>query len=70
MKLTAADCRSLGVIDDVIAEPLGGAHRAPRDMANSLKTYLVRQLRELTQIPIPELLARRYAKFRAIGVYA
>jgi acetyl-CoA carboxylase carboxyl transferase subunit alpha len=70
LKLTAADCRALGVIDDVIAEPLGGAHRAPRDMGNTLKTYLVRQLRDLTQQPIPELLDRRYAKFRAMGVIA
>jgi acetyl-CoA carboxylase carboxyl transferase subunit alpha len=70
LKLTAADCRALGVIDDVIAEPLGGAHRAPRDMANTLKTYLVRQLRDLTQQPIPDLLDRRYAKFRAMGVIA
>lgn len=70
LKLTASDLRSLGVIDDVIAEPLGGAHRAPREMANSLKSYLVRQLRVLTQQPIPELLARRYAKFRAMGVYS
>jgi acetyl-CoA carboxylase carboxyl transferase subunit alpha len=70
LKLTAADCHSLGVIDDVIAEPLGGAHRAPRDMANNLKTYLVRQLRDLTQQPPNELLAQRYAKFRAMGIHA
>ena len=70
LKLTSSELRKLGVIDDVIAEPLGGAHRAPREMANSLKAYLVRQLRELTQQPIPDLLARRYDKFRAMGVYA
>jgi acetyl-CoA carboxylase carboxyl transferase subunit alpha len=70
LKLTAADCKSLGVIDDVIAEPLGGAHRAPRDMANTLKTYLVRQLRELTQQPLDELLKKRYDKFRSMGIHA
>ncbi len=70
LKLTSSELRKLGVIDDVIAEPLGGAHRAPREMANSLKAYLVRQLRELTQQPIPELLDRRYAKFRAMGVFS
>src|SRR6476646_6738556 len=56
LKFTAADCRSLGVIDDVIAEPLGGAHRAPREMANALKTYIVRQFRDLTQQPLDDLL--------------
>jgi len=70
LKFTAADCRSLGVIDDVIAEPLGGAHRAPREMANALKTYIVRQFRDLTQQPLDDLLAKRYAKFRAMGVFA
>ena len=70
LKLTSSELLKLGVIDDVITEPLGGAHRAPREMANSLKTYLVRQLRELTQQPIPELLDRRYAKFRAMGVFS
>ena len=70
LKLTSSELRKLGVIDDVIVEPLGGAHRAPREMANSLKAYLVRQLRELTQRPIPELLDRRYAKFRAMGVFS
>ncbi|HXD85984.1 MAG TPA: carboxyl transferase domain-containing protein, partial [Urbifossiella sp.] len=70
LKLTAPDLHRLGVIDDVIPEPLGGAHRAPRDMASTLKTYLVRQLRDLTQQPLDSLLAKRYAKFRAMGVYA
>lgn len=70
LKFTSADCRSLGVIDDVIAEPLGGAHRAPREMANTLKTYLVRQLRDLSQQPLDNLLAKRYDKFRVMGVYA
>src|SRR5205085_2070740 len=41
LRLTAADLQRLGVIDHVIQEPLGGAHRAPRDMGNALKTYLV-----------------------------
>src|SRR5262245_409265 len=42
LRLTAKDLRRLGVIDDVIPEPLGGAHRDPRDMSNTLKTYLLR----------------------------
>ena len=69
LRMTAADLQKLGVIDHVIPEPLGGAHRAPRDMGNTLKTYLVRQLRELTAQPLPALLAGRYDKFRKMGVF-
>ena len=47
LRLTATDLKKLGVIDDVIPEPLGGAHRDPREMANTLKTYLIAALREL-----------------------
>lgn len=68
LRLTAADLQSLGVIDHVIAEPLGGAHRSPREMGNTLKTYLVRQLRELSTRDSKQLLAERYDKFRRIGV--
>lgn len=69
LRLTAGDLQGLGVIDHVIPEPLGGAHRAPRDMGNTLKTYLVRQLRELSSLPIDNLLDQRYAKFRKMGVF-
>lgn len=68
LKLTAANLQSLGVIDHVIAEPLGGAHRSPREMGNTLKTYLVRQLRELSTRNSQQLLADRYEKFRRMGV--
>jgi acetyl-CoA carboxylase carboxyl transferase subunit alpha len=69
LRLTAKDLKRLGVIDDVIPEPLGGAHRDPREMGATLKTYLLRYLRELTQIPPSELLDRRYRKFRSMGVF-
>jgi acetyl-CoA carboxylase carboxyl transferase subunit alpha len=68
LKMTAANLQSLGVIDHVIAEPLGGAHRSPREMGNTLKTYLVRQLRELSTRDSKQLLAERYYKFRGMGV--
>jgi acetyl-CoA carboxylase carboxyl transferase subunit alpha len=68
LKMTAANLQSLGVIDHVIAEPLGGAHRSPREMGNTLKTYLVRQLRELSTRDSKQLLAERYDKFRRMGV--
>ncbi|HMC67222.1 MAG TPA: acetyl-CoA carboxylase carboxyltransferase subunit alpha [Gemmataceae bacterium] len=69
LKLTARGLFSLGVIDHIIPEPLGGAHRDHREMANTLKAYLLRYLRELRGIPVDELLEQRYQKFRRIGVF-
>ena len=70
LKLTAADLHRLGVIDHVIPEPLGFAHRAPREMGNTLRTYLTRHLRELAGIGADRLLEARYAKYRGMGLYA
>jgi acetyl-CoA carboxylase carboxyl transferase subunit alpha len=69
LKLTARDLFKLRVIDDIITEPLGGAHRDPQQMGNLLKAYLLRYLRELKQIALPELLEHRYQKFRRMGVF-
>lgn len=69
LKLTARDLFRLRVIDDIIPEPQGGAHRDPRQMGNILKAYLVRYLRELSQVPTEELLDSRYQKFRRMGVF-
>jgi acetyl-CoA carboxylase carboxyl transferase subunit alpha len=69
LKLTAADLFRLRVIDAIIPEPLGGAHRDQRGMANTFKAYLLRYLRELHQMPIDELLEQRYQKFRRMGVF-
>jgi acetyl-CoA carboxylase carboxyl transferase subunit alpha len=55
LKLTAKDLHRHGIIDDIIPEPLGGAHRDHREMANSLKTYLLR-LRELKPLTTADLL--------------
>lgn len=67
LRLTAPDLQRLGVIDHIVQEPLGGAHRAPREMMTSLKTVLNRHLRELGQLSPEELLELRYKKFRAMG---
>src|SRR2546430_2229979 len=64
LKLTAKDLARLGVIDDIIPEPLGGAHRDQREMGNTLKTYLLRYLRELRGMSGEDLLEQRYQKFR------
>jgi len=69
LKLTARSLHQLGIIDDIIPEPLGGAHRDQREMANTLKTYLLRYLRELRGLPHDELLEQRYQKFRRMGVF-
>lgn len=69
LKMTAKDLLRLGVIDTIIPEPLGGAHRDPRLMASRLKYYLRGTLRELLAVPIAELVEQRYQKFRRMGVF-
>ncbi|HEV2949104.1 MAG TPA: acetyl-CoA carboxylase carboxyltransferase subunit alpha [Gemmataceae bacterium] len=69
LKMTARDLFKFGIIDDIIAEPLGGAQRDHREMANTLKKYLLRYLRQLSGIPIDDLLEQRYQKFRRMGVF-
>jgi acetyl-CoA carboxylase carboxyl transferase subunit alpha len=69
LRLTAPDLLDLGVVDEIIQEPAGGAHRDPAAMANTLRETLSRHLRELQKLPVPELLDRRYRKFRSIGQF-
>jgi len=69
LKMTSKDLLRLQIIDDAIAEPLGGAHRDHREAAASLKSYLIRSLRELSEAPRTDLLERRYEKFRKMGVF-
>jgi len=68
LKLTSKELSKLGIVDSVIPEPLGGAHRDPKEMSNTLKSYLLRYLGELLQLPVDELLEKRYQKFRNMGV--
>lgn len=69
LRMTAKDLLRLGVIDDLIEEPLGGAHRDHHQMAARLKMYLIKSIRELVAQPIDSLLAARYQKFRRIGAF-
>jgi len=69
LKLTASDLFRLGVIDEIVKEPLGGAHRDPQGMATSLKEVAERHLQELERMEMEELLGRRYEKFRKIGTF-
>jgi len=69
LKLTAADLSRLGVIDEIVKEPLGGAHRDPQGMARTLKGVIERHLEELNKIDEEELLNLRYKKFRKMGAF-
>lgn len=69
LKFTSKDLHRLRVIDEVIQEPLGAAHRDHRAMAATLKSFLVRGFRSLSGLKSNELLDRRYNKFRKMGVF-
>lgn len=69
LRFTSTHLQQLGVIDDVIEEPLGGAHRDHHKMAARMKSYLVSILRQLTVQPLDSLIEQRYAKFRNMGVF-
>jgi acetyl-CoA carboxylase carboxyl transferase subunit alpha len=69
MGITADRLSKLGLIDEVLNEPLGGAHRDPQAMADGLKAALIRHLRDVEALSEAELLERRYARLRAQGVY-
>jgi acetyl-CoA carboxylase carboxyl transferase subunit alpha len=69
LRMTSKDLSEFKVIDDVIEEPLGGAHRDHHQMASRLKLYLLKCLRELVPIPSDQLVASRYEKFRRMGVF-
>jgi acetyl-CoA carboxylase carboxyl transferase subunit alpha len=69
LRFTSADLKRLGVVDDVIEEPLGGAHRDHHQMAGRLKMYLLKTLRELTTQEPKQLVDSRYEKFRRMGVF-
>lgn len=69
LRFTAKDLHGFGIVDEVIDEPLGGAHRDHRKMATLLKASLSDALTKLGRIPPHELLDRRYAKFRRIGEF-
>ena len=69
LKMTAKDLLGFGVIDEIIREPLGGAHRDHNLMANRLKIYLRNTLRELTATATGQLVDNRYQKFRRMGMF-
>lgn len=69
LRFTSRDLQEFGVIDTVIQEPLGGAHRDHHQTASRIKMFLLRSLRELQRLSSDDLLAQRYEKFRRIGPF-
>jgi acetyl-CoA carboxylase carboxyl transferase subunit alpha len=67
LKLTAADNLELGIIESVIPEPLGGAHRDPQATAKAIERWIVDTLRELQPLDPNVLVAQRYERFRRLG---
>ena len=69
LKLTSSDLLQLGIVDEVIEEPLGGAHRDPQVVAERLRASILRFFKLTDGLPSDTLLARRYERFRKLGVF-
>jgi acetyl-CoA carboxylase carboxyl transferase subunit alpha len=69
LKLTAQDALDFGVIDSIVSEPLGGAHRSLQETSTRLRQALVKALDDLDGIPADQLVDRRYEKFRRMGQF-
>lgn len=69
LKMTGKDLLGFGLVDEVLSEPLGGAQKNPKEMANGIKKAILNALNELSIYSGEELLTRRYEKFRQMGAY-
>lgn len=69
LKITASDLKNLGIIDQILSEPVGGAHSDPLEAASILKKALLENLETLTQMSASQRRELRYQKFRTIGVF-
>jgi len=69
MKITAADLKELGIVDEIVKEPEGGAHTDVDAAARFLEEVLDKQLIELLNEPVDSLLSARYNKFRTMGQF-
>ena len=67
--ITAKRLQALGLVDKVVREPIGGAHRNPKQMATRLKAVLMNELDALEKLPVDELLKQRYQRLRSYGAY-
>jgi len=69
LRFRSKDLLSFGVVEEIIEEPVGGAHRDPHLMASRVKYYLRSQLKELAKTPVDQLVSKRYERFRKLGVF-
>jgi len=69
LRITAPDLKDLGIVEEIVPEPLGAAHRDPAGAAELLKEAIDRNLRELKAKPVEQLLRERYRRLRALGKY-
>src|SRR5213082_1137262 len=69
LKITARDLQELGLVDEIVPEPLGGAHNDPAAAAQTLKQHLLKHLKQLHKLSTADRLKKRYGKFRAHGHY-
>jgi acetyl-CoA carboxylase carboxyl transferase subunit alpha len=69
LKLTAKWCKEFGIVDKIIKEPIGGAHRNPEFVFNNLKSELIKEFKVLSKFSPEQLIKMRYNKFRNIGAY-
>ena len=69
MKITSADLKRLGLVDEIVQEPLGGAHRNYETAAADLNASLARHLEEVSSWTTPELLAKRYERLQSFGEF-
>jgi acetyl-CoA carboxylase carboxyl transferase subunit alpha len=69
LRLTSTDMKNFELVDDVVAEPVGGAHAKPEDMAATLKTYLLGALAELNKKDAETRIEQRIEKFSKMGFY-
>ncbi len=69
MGITSRRLEELGLIDEIVPEPLGGAHRDRKQAAANLKEVLLRHLEQLAHVPLPHLLDQRYRRLMQYGVY-
>ena len=67
LKITSENLKEFGIVDEIISEPLGGAHKDPIRVVNHLKATLTKYLKELIPLSKEDLLKDRYEKFRKIG---
>ncbi|MCL4477916.1 MAG: acetyl-CoA carboxylase carboxyltransferase subunit alpha [Deltaproteobacteria bacterium] len=69
LKLTSDELKKAGIIDEILKEPPGGAHTDYKQMAQTIKDALIKHTKELSSMPVNELVENRYKRYRAVGVF-